>query len=449
MKDFLEIVQGRKSVRSFISDPVPTEIIEKIISVAVMAPTNCNQQLWNFIVIDDPVVRERLVKEAAGNTLFRRVPTLIALTYDGWNYKEAMQGASLALGHLLLAATYYGVSASPVNSYGSDKKVKKVLGIPDHQVICCFITLGYPDDKATQAPPVPRKLAEEVMHRNRFEPKLRAPFTYNPNDWSLDQLRLHQQHYCRKTSLGKEMDLAGNYERLLVQEVLRDKTGPFLDLMSYDGSYLSLFPAGELYTLDLSPEIAAYTKEAASLASRSIKFGEIYNAAAELLPGSPQTITLIYKAERLSQAALQRLCEQAYATLPAGGKLIIIARRRPSLFYLFLSLLKLKFGDDTRKTGIYAFFGPYWPVQVSKIITAAKQARFERITWHGYFAFPAFFEQVYQMVVQYIRSGGSSYLHRDRKRDWVSRSIDAVLAWQGFKRCGVFGSVVVITCKKD
>ncbi|OHA88756.1 MAG: hypothetical protein A2829_01120, partial [Candidatus Zambryskibacteria bacterium RIFCSPHIGHO2_01_FULL_43_60] len=291
MKDFLDVVETRKSVRSFLPNPVPSELIEKILNIAVKAPTNCNQQLWNFIVINDQEVKERLVKEAAGNTLFRRVSTLIVVTYDNWNYKEAIQGASLAVGHILLAATYYGVSASPVNSYGADTKVKKVLGIPEHEVICCFITLGMPDEKALKAPSVPRKDARSVTHWNKFENKFRAPYTYNPNDWSLNELRLHQKHYCRKTSLGKEMDLAGSFERALVKGVLKNKKGPFLDLLSYDGSYIQDFPNTEVESLDLTAETAEYTR----MTLVSPKKAHVYDEQGDKLIGNPETITLIYK----------------------------------------------------------------------------------------------------------------------------------------------------------
>lgn len=447
MKDFLELARERKSVRSFRSDPVPREIVEKILEVAVSAPTNCNQQLWNFVVIDDPKVRERLVAEAAGNTLFRRVPTLIAVTYDGWNYKEAIQGASLAVGHLLLAATYYGVSASPVNSYGADKKVKKVLGIPERETICCFVTLGYPDERAQAAPSVPRKSAAEVTHWNGFSNLPHAPFTYDPNDWTLETLKLHQRHYCRKTFLGKEMDLAGSYERTLVGRALKSMSAPFLDLFSYDGSYLKEFPEGDLQTMDSTEETAAYTKEAARLADRAVSATHVYDDAASKFPGAPRTITLVYKAERLPDEVVNRIFVQAHATLPEGGSLVIIARRRFSLFSVFLSMLRVVFGHDVRKTGIYAFFGPYRPVRVRSLVRAGRKAGFQ-VRAKTYMPFPGFFEQLYQMVVQFIRSGGTSYLHRDRRNDFVSKSIAALLKVQGFVPSGPFGSVAVIVCKK-
>src|SRR3989344_2536918 len=151
MKDFLDIVHRRKTIRSFINKDIPYDVIEKILAVVVYAPTNCNQQLWNFILIKEQKTKEQLVNEAFANTLIRRAPVIVVVTYDGWNNKEAIQGASLAVGHMLLAAEYYGVHASPMNSYGADSAVKRILGIPETETICCFVILGYPDERAQKA----------------------------------------------------------------------------------------------------------------------------------------------------------------------------------------------------------------------------------------------------------------------------------------------------------
>ncbi len=446
MKDFLDTISARKSIRSFAATPVPREVVENILKVAVQAPTNCNQQLWNFIVIDDSSLKERLIHEAAGNTMFRRAPVLIVVTYDNWNYKEAIQGASLAVGHIILAAAYFGLGGSPLNSFGAESKVKRILGIPDSETICCFVTLGYPDERAQKAPPVPRKDAQSVTHWNGFEKRVTPSFSYNPEKWTSETLSEHQRHYCRKTFLGKEMDLAGYWERALVEHTLAPRTPPFLNIFSYDGSYSSHFPEGELHTLDLTEETAAYSKAAAVLKERTV-VTHVYTEAHDVLPGAPHTITLLYKRERIPRALFQRVCAQAYRTLPMGGTFVIVARKRFSLLSPFFALLALAFGTDVRKTGIYAFWGPYRPIVLQQTIRDLKTVGFQT-SWSGYFAFPAFFEQVYQMAVQYIRSEGSSYLHRERRDDLVSRSIAGILKAQGFLRCGWLGSVVVIVCKK-
>ena len=59
-----EVVLGRRSTRGFTSDPVPRELIEEILTLAMRAPSSMNTQPWNFHVITgEPLDRIR-----AGNT---------------------------------------------------------------------------------------------------------------------------------------------------------------------------------------------------------------------------------------------------------------------------------------------------------------------------------------------------------------------------------------------
>jgi len=452
MIDFLDVIKNRKSIRSFTEKTVDRAIIKKIIESAVYAPTNCNQQLWSFVVVDDQKTKERLVTEAASNTLIRRAPTIIVATYDGWNYKEAVQGASLAVGHILLAAKYYGVHASPMNSYGADTAVKKILNIPHSETICCFVVLGYPDEKAKNAPLVPRRPVEDVIHWGIFEEKKRPPFTYNPDNWTLDDLKNHQKYYCRKTFLGKEMDIMSTFERDLVHKNLKDLPGPIIDIFSYDGAYVREFPIVPIIALDLNTETSEYTKAAAELTAKhrmhSLSYILYNDAQKTLMAERAKAATMIYKAERLPRVVKEKVFKQTYATLETGGEFIIIARKRNLLLSLFFFVIKTIFGRDMRKTGIYNFFGPYKPLNLSTTLQSLREAGFQSIQWSGYFPIPTFYEEVYQMFLQYIKSEGSSYLHRDIRKDVISRTLSRIMKLQGFKKVGVLGSVVVITCKK-
>ncbi len=436
--ELLDVVKTRKSVRSFLDKPVPRELIEKIIEVGTFAPTNCNQQLWNFTVVEDASTKVRLIKEAASSTLIRRAPVLIVVSYDGWNYKEALQGASLAVGHMLLAATEFGLGSLPMNSYGGDNGVKRILGIPESQTICCFILLGFPDEGAQTAPIVPRRDFREVIHWGNFGSKKQIPFSYNPDDWTKDDLVGHQKFYCRKTVLGKEMDIMSDLERELVRKELNSIQGRVADVLSYDGSYIREFPEGvEISTFDLCKETAQYTNVAAVAVKRKINtyvLGEAKNT-------SP-TSTLLFRMERIPVSVRS----EVYRSV--SGELIIIARKQNILLTPFFWTIRLKFGKDIRKTGIFNFFGPYKPICLSKIVNELKEAGFKDVEWHGYFIFPAFFEQIYQMFLQYIASEGSSYLHREKRSDMISRLINFILKIQGMRRFGFLGSVAVIRCKK-
>ena len=62
--EFDDVIMGRRSTRGYKPDPVPRELIEEILTLAMRAPSSMNTQPWNFYVITgEPLDRIR-----AGNT---------------------------------------------------------------------------------------------------------------------------------------------------------------------------------------------------------------------------------------------------------------------------------------------------------------------------------------------------------------------------------------------
>ncbi|HRZ30065.1 MAG TPA: nitroreductase family protein [Candidatus Paceibacterota bacterium] len=441
MTDFLNLTRGRKSVRSFSDQTVSRELIERIIMVATYAPTACNQQLWNFTVVTEKETKEQLIREASSSTIIRKAPVIVVVSYDGWNYKEAIQNSSLAVGYILLAASNYGLGSLPVNSYGSDSKIKKILKIPLTQTICCFVLLGYPDGKSQISPLVPRRDLSEVFHWGQFTPAQEISYDYNPEKWTIESLVLHQKRYCRKTFLGKEMDIMSEFERCLVSRELLSASGPILDFFCYDGAYLREFPSTiDLTVVDLCQETSEYTMAAASFIGKNISSLVFNNDTG--IDFVFATSTILFKLERLPKVLRQWVYQQA------TGEFIIVARKSNIFLSIFFLALKVIFGPDIRRTGIFSFFGPYQPISLSVIIKELKMAGFKDIKWSGYFILPPLFEQIYQMFLQHRASEGSSYLHRDKRVNFVSRLIAHILRLQGLRNFGRFGSVVVIKCHK-
>lgn len=444
MKDFVKVVKTRKSIRSFSDKPVDKSDLLKILELATFAPTSCNQQLWNFVILDDISVKERLVNDAASNTMILKSPITIVMTYDGWNYKEAIQAASMATNNILLGANYYGFGAIAINSFGSEKKVKQILNIPENQTICCFILLGYPDSKASYSPIVPRRPVNELIHRNKFVKNINS-YSYDPEKWELSQLINHQKYYSRKTYLGKEMDLYNSYEKDLIKNVMNKYVkGKNLDVLSYDGSYLSEL-SNETFCLDLCKETSLYTQQSAKIKNLNFTFG-VYD---ELLLKNNQfdSATLLFKAERLPTRFLNKILLLSYDSLKDNGKLIIVYRRDSLLFSLYYSMLRKMFGDDIRKTGIYSFFGPYKPLNSKKVIKMLKKSNYKKIKEFRYFLIPPFYENLFQMYLQYKKSDGSSYLHRIKRENNVTKLITKLIKKQGIRRSR-FGSISVVVASK-
>ncbi|MBU0988360.1 MAG: nitroreductase [Proteobacteria bacterium] len=56
--NIIEAVQTRKSIRDFKPDPIPKSILEKILKLAIRAPSASNAQPWEFIVIGGEVLEK-------------------------------------------------------------------------------------------------------------------------------------------------------------------------------------------------------------------------------------------------------------------------------------------------------------------------------------------------------------------------------------------------------
>lgn len=56
----MDIIRNTRSIRRFKPDPVPDELIDKIIEAARWAPSGFNQQPWEFVVVRDPGYRAQI-----------------------------------------------------------------------------------------------------------------------------------------------------------------------------------------------------------------------------------------------------------------------------------------------------------------------------------------------------------------------------------------------------
>ncbi|TEU01046.1 MAG: nitroreductase family protein, partial [Dehalococcoidia bacterium] len=90
--EFQELVHKRGMVRAFRPDPVPEELVQKLLSNAVRAPSAGNLQPWEFIVVRDDETKRRLAKAALGQMFLAEAPVVIATCRDvernAWSYGD-------------------------------------------------------------------------------------------------------------------------------------------------------------------------------------------------------------------------------------------------------------------------------------------------------------------------------------------------------------------------
>ncbi|MCS7118732.1 MAG: nitroreductase family protein [Archaeoglobaceae archaeon] len=172
-----KIIKERRSHRFFIDKPVEKEKLEKILELAMWAPSAMNRQQWFFVVVNRErmqklreVIKEsynsilpRLQKFFAGNPkvidlteqFFKTLgnaPIVIFVYYTptGDDFAD-LQSVCASIQNLLLSAHALGLGTcwmtGPVYM---EEEINKELGIKDKKLVA-VIPLGYPAKK----PPIP------------------------------------------------------------------------------------------------------------------------------------------------------------------------------------------------------------------------------------------------------------------------------------------------------
>jgi len=79
MTEFYEAVNSRRSVRSFLPEPVPADVLDRCLDAALKAPSSSNLQPWRFIVLQSPEIRSETAKVCLNQAAATSAPLLVAL----------------------------------------------------------------------------------------------------------------------------------------------------------------------------------------------------------------------------------------------------------------------------------------------------------------------------------------------------------------------------------
>ncbi len=160
--DVEEAIFKRRTIRRFKQDPIPSEILKKLINYARIAPAASNIQSVEYIIVESPAMREKmfsLVKFASSLPEDQRTPesgreptayiVVIINTDIKKSYFDYDIGA--AVENILLGAVSFGLGCCwMANIKGS--KIRSLLEVPEKYEIKHVISLGYPDETSKMEP---------------------------------------------------------------------------------------------------------------------------------------------------------------------------------------------------------------------------------------------------------------------------------------------------------
>jgi nitroreductase len=62
---FYDVLMRQRAYRGFLPDPIPDDVVERILTAATRAPSAENSQPWRFVVVRDEAKRKAIVEAAA------------------------------------------------------------------------------------------------------------------------------------------------------------------------------------------------------------------------------------------------------------------------------------------------------------------------------------------------------------------------------------------------
>ena len=183
--DIWEIVRTQRAVRRFRPDPIPDDVLRRILRAATRAPSATNVQPWAWLVLKDRDVKARVwewyvkaQQEVYGPTAsgmertpFAEVPAIVVACHRSGGARMGYTSAASiypAVQNLMLTARALGIGSVLTTLHRRyQDEIRAILGVPDDVETAALIPLGYPEDGRFGANK--RRPVEELTYVDRWE----------------------------------------------------------------------------------------------------------------------------------------------------------------------------------------------------------------------------------------------------------------------------------------
>ncbi|MBW4580325.1 MAG: NADPH-dependent oxidoreductase [Tildeniella nuda ZEHNDER 1965/U140] len=198
----LTTLLSHRSIRAYLSKPLPSGTLELLVAAAQSASTSSNLQTWSVVAVEDPARKERLSQLANGQAHIRQAPLFLVwladlarlkqvteqreLPHAGLEYLEtfltaaidaslAAQNAAIAAESLGLGTVYIGAMRNRPDAVAAE------LGLPPHVFAVFGLCVGYADP-AKPAAIKPRLSQTAVLHQEQYSLDAQLPAIAEYND---------------------------------------------------------------------------------------------------------------------------------------------------------------------------------------------------------------------------------------------------------------------------
>jgi nitroreductase len=155
--EFDDVVKKRRTIRRFKQEPVPIDILRKLIEYARVAPQGSNIQALEYVIISDEKMRNKIFSlvrwagalppETRDPEENRRPMAYIVVLSDTQIKKETSTDSGAAVENILLGATNWGLGTCWQGAIDRPK-IHKLLDLDSSIEVKYVISIGYPDEQS-------------------------------------------------------------------------------------------------------------------------------------------------------------------------------------------------------------------------------------------------------------------------------------------------------------
>lgn len=162
----------RRSVRSYTDQKIEQEKLDYILRAAMYAPSARNMRSWQFIVVDDKALFEKVNNMHPYASMILSASHAIVVCGDLNDDKDGtrwMQNCAAATQNILLSAEFIGIGSCWLGIAPDVDRMEGVVdifGVPEHIKPFSIVTLGYP--KSPDKKVADGRFEESRIHYNNF-----------------------------------------------------------------------------------------------------------------------------------------------------------------------------------------------------------------------------------------------------------------------------------------
>jgi len=171
----LDLLKQRRSIRKYQDRAVEQEKLDIILKSALLAPSSRGIRPWEFIVVTDKEILEKLSQCKAHSSQFLKdAPLGIVVIADMTASDVWIEDVSIASTIIQLTAQYLGLGScwiqirnrKTADNKSSEDYVKELLNIPEKYSVDNIIAIGYPGEQ--KKPYDENALLYDKVHMERY-----------------------------------------------------------------------------------------------------------------------------------------------------------------------------------------------------------------------------------------------------------------------------------------